>query len=189
MQTEIQASCRFVSTSNDGSLPINATGTTGETELPTIAVGVSAIAYCLGVGELEDATSTIGTASTTNTTSATSPADTVSRYVDGRIDSFEVATIRRHDQVLVELPNMVREASARGENTVVIDCRAYYRNFAYPQLNYPSPAEVLRVVAAIEAQGFTAVLEPVNLGRSKREENSHSALFQLKACFTTSGSN
>lgn len=179
MQTEIQASCRFVSTSNDGSLPINATGTTGETELPTIAVGVSAIAYCLGVGELEDAT---------NTTSATSPAGTVSRYVDGQIDSFEVATIRRHDQVLVELPNMVREASARGENTVVIDCRAYYRNFAYPQLNYPSPAVVLRVAEAIEAQGFTAVLEPVIQGRGKREENSHSALYQLKACFTPSGS-
>ena len=188
MQTEIQASCRFVSTSNDGSLPINATGTTSETELPTIAVGVSAIAYCLGVGELEDATSTTSTTSATNTTSPTSPAGTVSRYVDGRIDSFEVATIRRHDQVLVDLPNMVREASARGENTIVIDCRAYYRNFAYPQLNYPSPAVVLRVAEAIEAQGFTAVLEPVIQGRGKREENSHSALYQLKACFTPSGS-
>ncbi|MDP3509033.1 MAG: hypothetical protein Q8T09_13745 [Candidatus Melainabacteria bacterium] len=183
MQTEMQTNYRFVSTSNDGNLPINSTGATGETELPTIAVGVSAIANCLGVGELADAGRTACPAVAVGACSTVTTA-TMSRYVDGRIDSFEEATILRHNQALVDLPKMVREASDRGESTIVIDCRAYYRNFSYPQLNYPSASEVLRVVAAIEAQGFTAVLEPVNQGRGRCEENSHSALYQLKACFT-----
>ena len=171
MQTEIQTSDRFVSTSNDSNLPRNSRVAVSDTELPTIAVGASAIAECLGVAELECAGATR------------------SRYVDGRIDSFVEATIRRHDETLADLLNMASEASVRGENRVTIDSRAYYRNFAYPQLNYPSPSEILRVVAAIEAQGFTAVLEAVNQGRGKREENSHSALYELKACFTISGSN
>ena len=171
MQTEISTNCQFVSASSPSSLLSHPSNAAGDTELPTIAVGASAIADSLGLGELECVERGM------------------SQYVDGRIDSYQEATIRRHDEALAALPNMAREASARGENTVVVDCRAFYRNFAYPQLNYPSPYLVLRVVEAIEAQGFTAVLEPVKPGRGKREENSHSALYELKACFTTSGSN
>lgn len=169
MQTEIQANYQFVNPGSQGNLQSNLNDALGEAELPTIAVGVSAIADCLGVGERE---------------CAKAAECAMSQYVDGRTDSFQAATIRRHNEALADLPDLAREASDRGENTIVIDCRAYYRNFSYPQLNYPSASEVLRVVAAIEAQGFTAVLEAVNQGRGKREENSHSALYQLKACFT-----
>jgi hypothetical protein len=171
MQTEISTNYQFVSPSSQANLSNKPSDATGGSELPQIAVGAAAIADCLGLGELECA----------------EPG--MSQYVDGRIDSYQEATIRRHDQALAALPNMASEASARGENTVIIDCRAYYRNFAYPQLNYPSPYEVLRVAEAIETQGFTAVLEPVNPGRGKYEENSHSALYELKACFTRAGSN
>ena len=164
MQTEFQASRQLVSQSNQSKMPSISTVAAGDTKLPTIAVGASAIALILGIEELQCVA--VGQ----------------SRYADGRMDSFEQATIHRHDEALAVLPNMVREASNRGESTVVIDCRAYYRNFSYPQLNYPSPFEVLRVVAAIEAQGLTAILEPVKQGRGKCEENSHSTLYELKAC-------
>ncbi len=165
MQTEFQASRQLVSQSNQSKIPSISIVAAGDTKLPTIAVGASSIAECLGLGELQ------------------CPAVGMARYVDGRIDSFEQATIQRHDEALAVLPDMVKEASNRGESTVVIDCRAYYRNFAYPQLNYPSPYEVLRVVEAIEAQGFTAILEPVKQGRGQCEENSHSTLYELKARF------
>lgn len=185
MQTEIHASYRFVSTGNDYSHssnnpsinlsnnssnnssnnPGNNNNSSSCIESPTRAVGASAIAECLGVGVLHCSEVAI------------------TPYVDGRIDSFEQATIHRHDEALAVLPDMVREASNRGECTVIVDCRAYYRNFAYPQLNYPSPYEVLRVVAAIEAQGLTAILEPVKQGRGKCEENPHSTLYELKARF------
>lgn len=177
MQTEIHASYRFVSTGNDCSHSKNnpsnnssnnlgnSTNSPSGIESPTRAVGASAIAECLGLGALH--CSEIA----------------MTPYVDGRIDSFEQVTIQRHDEALAALPDMVREASNRGESTVIIDCRAFYRNFAYPQLNYPSPYEVLRVVEAIEAQGFTAILEPVKQGRGKCEENPHSTLYELKARF------
>lgn len=165
MQTEISTNYQFVSPSSQANLPNKPSDATGGSEAPEIAVGASAIVDSLGLGERECAELEM------------------SRYVDGLIDSYQEATIRRHDEALASLPNMAREASARGEDTVVIDCRAFYRNFAYPQLNYPSPYEVLRVVAAIEAQGFTAVLEPVNPGRGAREESSHSVLYQMKARF------
>ena len=171
MQTEIQSNYRFVSINSDDNFPINTgvavSASVDAKELPMIAVGASAIATCLGMGELECN-------------------EVMVRYVDGNRGAFEEATIRRHDEVLAHLPKMAIEASSRGENSVTVDNRAYYRNFAYPQLNYPSPLEVLRVVEAIEALGFTAVLQPVNQGRRRGEEDSHSALYELKASLKAS---
>jgi uncharacterized protein YbjQ (UPF0145 family) len=164
MQTEFQASSQLLSQGNQSKMASMSVVAAGDKKLPTIAVGASAIALILGIEELQCV------------------AAVQSIYVGGRIDSFEQATIQRHDETLAVLSDMVKEASNLGESTVVIDCRAYYRNFSYPQLNYPSPFEVLRVVAAIEAQGLTAILEPVKQGRGKCEENSHSTLYELKAC-------